>query len=371
MKNIPFVDLKSQYLSIKPEIDNAIKKIIESTSFIGGAELDKFSEALSTLLNIKHSVTVANGTDAIYIALKMLGIGEGDEVITTAHSWISTSETISQTGAKPIFVDTNEFFCINTDLIESRINKNTKAIIPVHLYGNSCEMSKINQLAKKYNLFVVEDCAQAILTKYKNKYVGTMGDAGTISFFPGKNLGAYGDAGAIITNKSMLAKRMKMFANHGGLVKHQHEIEGINSRMDSLQAAILNVKIKYIKTWISKRRQAADMYNYYLKDLHEVSLPLVQPHAKHSYHLYVIKTKKRKALSDFLKLKKISTGIHYPSPLPALRCYRSQQIDLSEFPNSIKDAKEILSLPIFPEINEKQIQFIANAMKGFYSKYNS
>lgn len=368
---IPFLDLKSQYLSIKSEIDNAIKKIIENTSFIGGDELVKFSDSLSGLLNVKHSVTVANGTDAIYIALKMLGVGEGDEVITTAHSWISTSETITQTGAKPIFIDTNEFFCINTDLIESRITKHTKAIIPVHLYGNSCDMSKINQLAKKYNLFVIEDCAQAILTKYKNKCVGTIGDAGTISFFPGKNLGAYGDAGAIITNKSILAKNMKMYANHGGLVKHQHEIEGINSRMDSLQAAILNVKIKYIKDWIKQRRQAADIYNHYLKDLQEISLPQVQPNSEHSYHLYVIKTKKRKALSDYLNYKKISTGIHYPKPLPALKCYKSHKIDLSEFPNSMRDAKEILSLPIFPEINEKQIQYIANAIKNFYLKYNS
>jgi dTDP-4-amino-4,6-dideoxygalactose transaminase len=367
MKNIPFVDLKSQYLSIKPEIDGAIKKMIENTSFIGGEEVINFSEALSKLLNIKHSVTVANGTDAIYIALKMLGIGEGDEVITTAHSWISTSETISQTGAKPIFVDTNKYFCIDVDLIESKITKRTKAIIPVHLYGNSCDMFKINQIAKKHNLFVVEDCAQAILTKFNNKNVGTIGDAGTISFFPGKNLGAFGDAGAIITNQSLLAKNMKMYANHGGLVKHQHEIEGINSRMDALQAAILNVKIKYIEDWIYKRRQAAEMYNYYLKDVQEILLPQVQPHAEHSYHLYVIKTKKRKALINLLQSKKISTGIHYPKPLPLLNCYKSHKIDLSEFPNSIKDAKQILSLPIFPEISEKQIRYISNAIKSFYA----
>jgi len=367
MKNIPFVDLKSQYLSIKPEIDSAIKKIIENTSFIGGEELIKFSDALSMLLNIKHSITVANGTDAIYIALKMLGIGQGDEVITTAHSWISTSETISQTGAKPIFVDTNKFFCINVDLIESKITKRTKAIVPVHLYGNSCDMSKINQIAKKHNLFVVEDCAQAILTKFKNKNVGTIGDAGTISFFPGKNLGAFGDAGAIITNKSFLAKNMKMYANHGGLVKHQHEIEGINSRMDALQAAILNVKIKYVEDWIQKRRQAAEMYNHYLKEIQEIALPQVQPNAKHSYHLYVIKTKKRKALSNFMKSKKISTGIHYPKPLPALNCYKSHKIDLSEFPNSIKDARQILSLPIFPEITEKQVKYVSDKIKNFYT----
>ena len=364
---IPFVDLKAQYLSIKPEIDKVIKNTIDNTRFIGGYELEQFSNTLSTQLNAKHALTVANGTDAIYIALRMLGIQSGDEVITSAHSWISTSETISQTGAKPIFVDTNEFFCINEKLIEQKITKRTKAIIPVHLYGNACNMTEIIKIAKKYNLFIIEDCAQAILTKFSNKFVGTFGNAGTISFFPGKNLGAYGDAGGIITNNSALAKKMKMFSNHGGLVKHQHSIEGINSRMDGLQAAILNVKIKYLRGWIKKRREAADLYNFYLADVNEIALPKVQPHAEHTYHLFVILCKQRNKLSEFLQSKGISTGIHYPKPLPTLQCYKNNNYDLDEFPLAIKNSRKILSLPIYPEITEKQIKFVSKMIKLFYS----
>ena len=367
MKKIPFVDLKAQYISIKKEIDLVIKNIINQTSFIGGEPLIQFSESLSSLLAVKHTVTVANGTDAIYIALKQLGVGTGDEVITTAHSWISTSETISQTGAKPVFVDTNEFYCIDETLIEKKINSKTKAIIPVHLYGHPCNMTLIKKIAKKHKLVVIEDCAQAIMTKWSEKFVGTFCEAGTLSFFPGKNLGAYGDAGAILTNNAALQKKMKMYANHGSLKKHEHKIEGINSRMDTLQAAVLNVKIKYIEGWIKNRRDAAEMYNHYLKDIEEIKLPLAHKEAFHTYHLYVIQSSKRKNLMSCLGDKNISTGIHYPKALPMLDCYKSHNLDLDEFPNACNNSKKILSLPMFPEITEKQIKYISKNIKGFYS----
>lgn len=368
MNDIPFVDLKAQYETIKDEIDSVIKDVIGNTSFIGGKGLEAFADSLARTTEAKYALPVGNGTDAIYIALKQLGIGEGDEVITTAHSWISTSETISQTGAKPIFVDTNKFYCIDETLIEQKINTKTKAIVPVHLYGHPCDMTKVCEIAKKHNLYVVEDCAQSILTKWSDINVGTFGDAGTISFFPGKNLGAYGDAGAIITNDESLFTKMKMFANHGSLVKHQHLIEGINSRMDTLQAEILNVKIKYIEKWISARRTAADIYRHNLEEVQEIYLPEVSNKAHHTYHLFVIQSKKRDDLINYLREKNISTGIHYPKALPMLECYKSHKLDLEDYPEACKNSSRILSLPIFPEIREDQIKFVSQNIKDFYRR---
>ncbi len=368
MNSIPLVDLKIQYKYIKKEIDSKIKSILENASFIGGNEVSNFSNNLTKLLDAKYSISVGNGTDALYIALKMLGIGPGDEVITTAHSWISTSETISQTGAHPVFVDTDEFFCINHEKIEEKITKRTKAIIPVHLYGGVCNMTEILKIAKKYKLFVLEDCAQAILSKWKDKNVGTLGDAGTLSFFPGKNLGAYGDAGGIITNKFSLFKKMKMFASHGGLKKHEHLMEGINSRMDSIQAAVLNIKIKKIKKWISKRRKIAKVYNSLLRDIEELEIPKERKGSTHSYHLYVVKTNKRNLFAKHLNEKGISTGIHYPKPLPLLPCYKYQNNTLTDYKNAISDSKKIISLPIYPELNEKQLNYICDQIKFFFKK---
>ncbi len=366
--NVPFVDLKKQYLNIKNEIDEAIKDVIVNTSFIGGTHVDDFSLNLSNLLGVKHSLPVANGTDALYISLKMLGLSQNDEVITSAHSWISSSEAITQAGGNPVFVDTNQNFCIDTDLIEESINENTRGIIPVHLFGHAANMEKICQIAKKYNLFVVEDCAQAILTKWDNQFVGTFGDVGTISFFPGKNLGAYGDAGGIITANENLFLKMKRYANHGSLSKHMHEIEGINSRLDSLQAAILNVKIKYIEEWVKRRNVAADTYTNFLSEIDEITLPLTDVRCDHTFHLYVIKTDQRDNLQSYLKNKGISSGIHYPRALPELDCYKYLNLDLSKYSNAISNCSSILSLPIYPEITVDQIKFVASNIKDFFSK---
>ena len=362
---IPFVDLKKQYLNIKDDIQNAISKVIEDAAFIGGEDHRNFISNLKDLVGIDHVLPVGNGTDAIYIALKMLGVSNGDEIITTSHSWISTSETISQAGGRPVFVDTNEFFCIDDELIESKITEKTKGIIPVHLYGHASNMDRIMRLAKKHNLFVIEDCAQAILTKWSKQNVGTFGDVGTFSFFPGKNLGAYGDAGGTITNNENLFYDMKRFANHGSLVKHQHEIEGINSRLDNIQAAILNVKIKYIRQWIENRRAAADFYNEKLSEIEEIEIPKEHNQCEHSYHLYVIKTNNREGLAKFLNQKGIETGIHYPKALPALDCYKYLNLDLADYKNSISDSKRILSLPIIPEIDHTQIDYVVGSIKDF------
>jgi dTDP-4-amino-4,6-dideoxygalactose transaminase len=259
--SIPFVDLKAQYLSIKVDIDNAIENVISETAFIGGKYVKQFEKDFADLYGVKNCIAVGNGTDSLYIIMKMLGIKEGDEVITTAYSWISSSETISQTGATPIFVDIDpDYYTIDETQIEKYITNKTKAIIPVHIHGQICNMDAILKIAKQHDLFVIEDCAQSHFSEFEGKRAGTMGIASSFSFYPGKNLGAYGDAGCILTNDDVLADKFRMFANHGALKKHQHQIEGINSRLDGLQAAILSAKLPHILNWTKERKRCATTY---------------------------------------------------------------------------------------------------------------
>ncbi len=364
---IQFIDLHAQYLSIKSDIDNAIQDIITNTAFIGGKPVTDFAHNFEQLYGAKHCVPVANGTDAIYITLKMLGIGIGDEVITTACSWISTSETITQAGAKPVFVDIDPtYFTIDADKIEAKITSKTKAIIPVHIYGQICDMDKIMAIAKKHNLIVIEDCAQSHFSEFKGKRAGLTGIAGTFSFFPGKNLGAYGDAGCILTNDSGLAEKCKMYANHGALIKHQHQIEGINSRLDSMQAAILYVKLPHILRWTDLRIQHAASYTKALKGVGDIVTPLVRPDSKHSFHLYVIRTKKRNELEKHLNEHGIATAIHYPTPLPFLPAYSYLKHQRSEFPMAAQAQGEILSIPMYPELTPEQIDYIVVTIKAFF-----
>jgi dTDP-4-amino-4,6-dideoxygalactose transaminase len=367
--NIPFVNLKAQYSKIKTEIDESIKNVIEDTAFIRGEYVEKFEKDFSKVYGVKHVVSCANGTDAIYISLKALGIGIGDEVITTASSWISTSETISQTGAKVVFVDIDpNHYVINPDKIEEAITKNTKAIIPVHLYGHPANMTKILKIAKKYNIQVIEDCAQAHFSTWNKKNVGTYGIAGTFSFYPGKNLGAYGDAGCIISDDHDFAKKAKMYANHGALKKHFHDIEGINSRMDGIQASILSVKLRYINEWTALRQENAKLYDNLLSPLQQVITPYVDEKAQHVYHLYVIRTKNRESLVGHLKSKNISTSIHYPTPLPFLKAYDYLNHTKEQFPVVFKQQKEILSIPMFPELSVEEIKYVVNSINQFFKK---
>ena len=268
--NIPFVDLKAQYKSIKSEIDIAIQNVINETAFIKGKYVQKFEEEYADAYGVKHCISCANGTDAIYVTLKALGIGKGDEVITVANTWISTSETITQTGATPVFVDIHpDYYTIDVNKIEEKITGKTKAIIPVHLFGQPAEMDTVVDICKRRNLLLIEDCAQAHFAEWKGKRVGTFGIAGTFSFFPGKNLGAFGDAGAIISNDDEFSEKARMYANHGALVKHEHEIEGINSRLDGMQAAILSAKLPYILDWSDKRLIVGLKYNELLSECNE------------------------------------------------------------------------------------------------------
>jgi dTDP-4-amino-4,6-dideoxygalactose transaminase len=365
--NIQFVDLKAQYETIKNEIDSAIKEVVSETAFIGGQRVTKFEESFAKFCGVKHCVGVGNGTDAIFIALKTLGIGAGDEVITVANSFIATSEAITQTGARVVFVDIDpKTYNLDTSKIESKITLRTKAIIPVHLYGQPADMDPIIALAKKHGLRIIEDCAQAHGAVYKGKTIGSIGDMACFSFYPGKNLGAYGDAGALVSSDDVLARRARMFANHGRVDKYDHEMEGINSRLDGLQAAILAVKLKHLDAWSDARRKNAYLYNKYLKGT-DLITPWEMENVKAVYHLYIVRTKKeqRQKLQDYLKSKGIATGIHYPIALPNLKAYSYLKHNKNDFPEATKASGEIMSLPMYPELSDSQIQYIAEAVKEF------
>ncbi len=365
---INFVDLKAQYKSLKTEIDSAIQNVIDDADFIKGKAVKEFEEAYAKKYGVKHCIAVANGTDAIYAGLRMLGIGAGDEVITVANSWISTSETISQTGAVPVFVDIDKYSTIDCEKIEEKISSKTKAIIPVHLYGQPAEIKKIKAICDKHNLFLIEDCAQAHFAEYDNQFVGTFGDMATFSFYPGKNLGAYGDAGAVITNNDDLATKIRRFVNHGALVKHNHDIEGINSRLDTIQAAILNVKLPHIIKWNEDRAKNAAYYDKILKGVGDIIIPPKRENVKHIYHVYSIRTKKRDALQKYLKEHNIPTAVHYPVALPFMNAYKYLNHTKDDFPVAAQYQDEILSLPMYPELNTEMMNYVAQIIKQFFNE---
>jgi len=365
---VKFLDLQTQYLTINTELDKSIDNVIKNTAFIKGKHVDEFEKFFAEKCNAKYCVGVGNGTDAIEIALKAMGIGNGDEVITAANTFIASSEAITATGAKVVFVDCHpDYYTIDWTKIEEKIIDKTKAIIPVHLYGQPANMPEIMKIAKKHNLKVLEDSAQAHISEINGKTIGSIGDVATFSFYPGKNLGAYGDGGAIITNDDEIAKRARMWANHGRIDKYNHEFEGVNSRLDGLQAAILNVKLKYLEKWSKERRRVAASYNEKLKDVKNIITPKELDGTVPVYHLFVIRAEKRDELQEFLKAKGISTGIHYPIALPALKAYAYLNHNEKDFPYSYQYQEEILSLPIFPELTEEKIDYVCDTIKEFYS----
>jgi len=356
---VPFVDLYAQYLGIKAEIDSAIAEVIAQSAFIRGKHVDAFEQAWAGALKVKHSISCANGTDALYIAMRGLGLRPGDEVITTAHSWIATSETITQAGGRVVFCDTQEgTFNIDPCLVEAKISKATVGIIPVHLCGQAADMDGIMAIAKKYNLWVIEDCAQAHLATYKGRFVGTFGNAATFSFYPGKNLGAYGDAGCIVTNDDALADWTATFARHGG--KGEHVMEGINSRMDGLQAAILNVKLPHLPAWTTARRRVAARYNELLNGIENLATPKVGDDRNHVYHLYVVATDKRDSLKKTLADSEITTSLNYPKALPFYPAYAYLGHKPTDFPAAYRNQSRIISLPIFPEMTDEMIEYVAD-----------
>jgi dTDP-4-amino-4,6-dideoxygalactose transaminase len=359
---IPFVDLHAQYLTIKSEIDAAIADVIARSAFIRGPHVERFEQAWAETLGVKHCVSCANGTDALYVAMRALGVKPGDEIITTAHSWISTSETITQAGGRVVFCDTDDnTFTIDPALIETKITSATVGIIPVHLYGQPADMDPIMAIARKHKLWVIEDSAQAHMARYKGQLVGTFGNVATFSFYPGKNLGAYGDAGCAVTNDDRLADWMTTFARHGG--KGEHVMEGICSRMDGLQAAILNVKLPHLPAWIEARRRVAARYNELLSEVDDIITPGVAPDRDHVYHLYVLRTEKRDALRKHLTDAGIATVLNYPKALPFYPAYAYLGHVPEDFPVAHAHQSRILSLPIYPEISEAMMEYVAGQIQ--------
>jgi dTDP-4-amino-4,6-dideoxygalactose transaminase len=366
MTAVPFADLHAQYLTIKQDIDTAIAAVIRDSAFIRGPFVDAFERDFAKAMGVSHCVSCANGTDAIYIAMHALGVRPGDEVLTTAHSWISTSETITQAGGTVVFCDTDATsFTIDPAQIEAKITPRTVGIIPVHLYGHPAAMTEIMAIAKRHNLWVIEDCAQAHMAAIDGKMVGTFGNIATYSFYPGKNLGAMGDAGAIGTNDADLARRMAMYARHGGLTKSDHQIEGINSRLDGLQAAILSVKLAHLADWTNARRALAAGYDSALAAIPGVGVPRVRDNFRHVYHLYVIRHAQRDALAAWLRERGVATVINYPVALPFLPAYARFGARPEDFPNAYAAQSEILSLPIFAEMTVLQQQAVVAAIAEF------
>lgn len=366
MKNIPHVDLKAQYKKIKPEIDIAIKKTLESTHYILGEDVEQFESKFAKYCDSKFAIGVSSGLSALELGMRALGIGRGDEVITPVNSFIASSSAISFTGAKPVLVDCDEStFNIDTKKIEKNITKKTKAIMPVHLYGRSADMDQILKIAKKHNLIVVEDACQAHGAQYKGRKTGSIGKFGAFSFYPGKNLGAYGDGGIVTTSDENLAQIIKSMRNYGQTEKYHHSYLAWNSRLDTIQAAILLVKLKHLNVWNNDRLKAAKLYNELLK-----GLPLITPEipqdSTHVFHLYVIRTSKRDPLSVYLKKNGISTGLHYPIPIHLQEAYKSLGYSKGDFPVSEKLSGEILSLPMFPELEKSQIEYICGLIKKFF-----
>ncbi len=362
---VKFLDLKGQYDSIKEEIDNAIYSVINDTAFVGGKYVKQFEEQFANYIGAKHCIGVANGTDALEIAIKSLNLPEGSEIIVPANSFIASSEAVTNSGYKIKFCDNNpDNYTICTEDLKKQINENTSAIIAVHLYGHPCDMNEVNNIAKSYNLKVIEDTAQAHGAEYYGKKVGTFGDVATFSFYPGKNLGAYGDGGCIVTNSDEFAENSRLIANHGSKEKYLHKQEGRNSRLDGLQAAILSVKLNYLDVWNEIRINSANLYSELLNDF-DLILPKVENYAKSVFHLYVIRTKNRQNLINFLNSKNIQTGIHYPISLPNLEAYIYIKQDTSNF-NAVHQEGELLSLPMGDHITPEMVNIVASAISEYY-----
>jgi dTDP-4-amino-4,6-dideoxygalactose transaminase len=365
--SVPFLDLRAQYESIKDEVATAFQEVMESFAFAGGPFVEKFERAFASFCQCEYAIGVGSGTEALWIALLSLGVGPGDEVITVPNTFIATAEAISFCGAKPVFVDIDDHtYTINPDLIEKAVTARTKAIIPVHIFGQMADMDPIMEVARRHNLFVVEDACQAHGAEYKGKVAGSIGDAGCFSFYPGKNLGAYGEAGAITTNNAELAEKMYMFRDHGQSKKYYHTLIGWNARMDGFQGAVLNVKLRHLNVWNEARRRNAYIYNELLSGLDGLVIPHEADHAKHVYHVYVIRIQNRDRVMTALAQKGISCGIHYPVPIHLQEAYLNSGLKNNGLKVSERIASELLSLPMFPELNKSQLQEVKDKIQEIF-----
>lgn len=363
-KPIPFVDLRSQYAAIQDEVAGVIQGVLDSCTFIGGEPLAAFEQEFATFCQTDFAIGVASGTDALHLTLRALGIGAGDEVITVANTFIATGAAIEMAGARPVFVDIDPTFStIDPALIEPAITARTRAIIPVHLYGQPADMDPILDIAQRYNLSVIEDAAQAHGAEYRGQRAGSIGHAGCFSFYPGKNLGAYGDGGAITTSDPKLVQRLLRLRDHGRSTKYEHAIVGYNSRLDALQAGILCVKLRHLEEWNCRRRQIAVWYRTDLRDS-DVTIPAERSGSTHVYHLYVVTTTERDRLQRRLTAMRIGTGIHYPVPLHLQPAFRHLGYRKGDLPHAEAAATRILSLPMFPELTRQQAAQIAESVRA-------
>jgi len=364
---IEFTDLKKQYKILENEINLAIKEVIESAKFINGPQVSELEQKIANYCNRKYGIGVASGTDALLLSLMAINLEPGDEVITTPFTFIATAEVITLLKAMPVFVDIEEdTYNIDVSKIEEKITSKTKAIIPVHLYGQMADMDEIIEIAKKYNLFVIEDAAQAIGAEYKNRKAGSIGDFGAFSFFPAKNLGCYGDGGMIVTNNKEFAEKLYMLREHGAKAKYQHSIIGTNARLDTIQAAILLVKLKYLDVWIENRIKLAKKYSEKLKNL--VKTPYIKSNRKAVFNQYTIRTEKRDELIKFLNQNGIPTAIHYPKPLHLQEAFSYLGYKKGDLPVSEKVAKEVISLPMYPEMTEEEQNMVIETIYNFFEK---
>jgi len=372
---VPFLDLKVQYKSIKNEIDTAIQKVLDNTAFILGPSVAEFEKEFAKIHNVKYCLGTSSGTDGNHLALWSLDIGSGDEVIIPANTFIATAWGATLCGATPVFVDCHtESYNIDPGKVERAITKRTKAIVAVHLYGQSADMDSLKKITEEYKIHLVEDAAQAHLAEYKGKKVGGLSEVTSFSFYPGKNLGAYGEAGAVVTNDEDIFQKIKKLREHGQSKKYYHETFGHNYRMEGIQGAVLEVKLKYIDNWTNQRRRVADRYRELLNNLGQIILPVEMPDHKHVYHLYVIKVnvgdrrknqEVRNNLQAYLQEQKISTGLHYPVPLHMQECFKHLGHKQGDFPETEMLAESGLSLPMYPELSDDQIEYVVSKIKYF------
>ena len=366
---IPFLSFEPSHNQIRSKMHEAFQRVYDSHWYIQGQELNQFEKAYALLNQTEYAVGVSNGLDALVLSLRSLNIGSGDEVIVTSNTYIATVLAVTHVGATPIFVEPRiETYNINPELIPAAITKRTKVIMPVHLYGQACEMDEIMKIAKSHNLFVIEDNAQAHLSSYNGKLTGSFGDVNGTSFYPGKNLGALGDAGAVTTDNEMLARKIETLRNYGSQKKYFNEVIGFNNRLDELQAAFLSVKLKHLENWTVQRREIANFYNSQLKGIGDLVLPSLAIGATHSYHLYVIRTSKRDELKTFLEENGIGTMIHYPIPPHLQEAYQSLGYKKGDFPIAEEIAETCLSLPIWPGMSFEQVEYITHEIRQFFEQ---
>jgi dTDP-4-amino-4,6-dideoxygalactose transaminase len=367
--NIPFLDLQTQFREIEHEVLPMVKEAMENAAFIGGPQVSGFETEFAAFCDSKYGVGVNSGTDALRFALMAAGVGPGDEVITVPHTFIATTEAISQVGAKPVFVDILPDTCnMNPSKIQRAIGPKTKAVIPVHLYGQPADMDAILEIAKKKNLVVIEDACQAHGSLYKGKKAGSMGMVGCFSFYPGKNLGAYGEGGAVVTQSEDIANKIRMIRDHGQAKKYYHDMEGYNGRLDAIQAGVLRIKLRRLANWNEARRRNAQHYNELLSPIKGVTVPKEAEGCRHVYHLYVILVDDRDGLQKYLNEKGVGTGLHYPVPLHLQKAYAYNGYKEGDFPVTESVAKRLLSLPMFPELTKAQIEYVADCIEQFMSK---